>query len=183
MLLTVLEIGWCRLHSKIPLASTNSMAISAACHREDDHEAAFKPIMWGVLHAPGGMPQAGLCQHAQGPAAQEASGDLARATNSSQQLSPFLSLFLRHLILTHEKQAVGPIAQRTGRLYTYNSLRKLTNRLLSQSPRAHHTGTRAQSKRHPVRLLWPHPMWTSMRRAKRQDTAIGHFATAASTFS
>lgn len=60
------------------------------------------------------------------PAAQEASGDFARATNS-HQLSFFLSLILRHLILTHEVLAVGPIAQRTGRLYTCNRLRKLTN--------------------------------------------------------
>lgn len=52
MLFVVVGMGFRKLHGKIPLASSNSMAISAACHRPDgDMDAAVKHVMWGEIQA------------------------------------------------------------------------------------------------------------------------------------
>jgi hypothetical protein len=50
MLFALVGVGFRKLHGKIPLASSNSFAISAACHRpEEDTDAAFKQVMWGEV--------------------------------------------------------------------------------------------------------------------------------------
>lgn len=47
MLFGLVGIGFRKLHGKMPLVGSNSMAISAACHRPDeDTDAAVKPVMW-----------------------------------------------------------------------------------------------------------------------------------------
>ena len=50
MLLVLVAMGFRKLYGEIPLASSNSFAISAACHRpEEDTDAAVKPVMWGEV--------------------------------------------------------------------------------------------------------------------------------------
>lgn len=52
MLLVVMSMAFRKLPGGIPLANSNSMAISAACHRpEHDTDAAFKSVMWGEIAA------------------------------------------------------------------------------------------------------------------------------------
>ena len=48
MLIVLVGMGFRKLHGKIPLASINSFAISAACHPpKEDADAAVKRVMWG----------------------------------------------------------------------------------------------------------------------------------------
>lgn len=50
MLIVLVGLGFRKLHGKIPLASSNSFAISSACHRpKEDKDAAIKPVMWGAV--------------------------------------------------------------------------------------------------------------------------------------
>lgn len=50
MLLGLYALALRRLHSNMPIAGSNSLAISGACHRpEEDTHAATKPIMWGEV--------------------------------------------------------------------------------------------------------------------------------------
>jgi hypothetical protein len=50
MLFVLVGMGFRKLQGKIPLANSNSLAISAACHRpEEDKNAALKGVMWGEV--------------------------------------------------------------------------------------------------------------------------------------
>ena len=61
MLLVLVGMGFRTLQGKIPLANSNSLAISAACHRpEDDKNAAIKPVMWGEVYT-GSYGEVGHC--------------------------------------------------------------------------------------------------------------------------
>ena len=54
MLLVALGSGCRKLASHIPLASSCSVAISAACHRPQwDEDAAFLPVQWGEVYGEG----------------------------------------------------------------------------------------------------------------------------------
>lgn len=61
MLLVLVGMGFRKLQGEIPLASSNSYAISAACHRpEEDTDAALKPVMWGEVQT-GSDSEVGHC--------------------------------------------------------------------------------------------------------------------------
>lgn len=61
MLVGLVGMGFRKLHGKVPLASSNSFAISAACHRPDeDTDAAVKPVMWGEVQT-GSDSEVGHC--------------------------------------------------------------------------------------------------------------------------
>lgn len=61
MLVVLVRIGSRKLYGRIPLASSNSYAISAACHPpEEDIDAALKPVMWGEVQA-GSDSEVGHC--------------------------------------------------------------------------------------------------------------------------
>ncbi|QRD84371.1 hypothetical protein F9C07_2108219 [Aspergillus flavus] len=49
MLCTAVVLGLKPLKTTIPLAKIYSAAISAACHPENDMDAAIKPVMWGEV--------------------------------------------------------------------------------------------------------------------------------------
>ncbi|KAF2494479.1 hypothetical protein BU16DRAFT_562134 [Lophium mytilinum] len=50
IVLTLLLVSCKRISHDIPLASTYSIAISAACHRpQEDKEASLLPVQWGVI--------------------------------------------------------------------------------------------------------------------------------------
>ncbi|EXJ85156.1 hypothetical protein A1O3_05831 [Capronia epimyces CBS 606.96] len=51
IIITTLVLGFARHYDPaIPLAGSCSVAISAACHQPDwDHDAAMKPVKWGVI--------------------------------------------------------------------------------------------------------------------------------------
>lgn len=50
MLFVLVGMGFRKLRGKVPLANSNSLAISAACHRpEEDKNAAVKGVMWGEV--------------------------------------------------------------------------------------------------------------------------------------
>jgi hypothetical protein len=50
MLFVLVGMGFHKLRGKVPLANSNSLAISAACHRpEEDKNAAVKGVMWGEV--------------------------------------------------------------------------------------------------------------------------------------
>lgn len=50
MMLVLVGMGFRRYEGAIPLASNDSIAISAACHGpETDNDAAILPVMWGVV--------------------------------------------------------------------------------------------------------------------------------------
>jgi hypothetical protein len=57
MALVMGVIGYRRLEPGMPAVGTSSGAISAACHPLDadgEHDAAFRPLMWGVVREPKG---------------------------------------------------------------------------------------------------------------------------------
>lgn len=61
MLVVLVGMGFRKLYGKVPLASSNSFAISAACHRPDeDTDAAVKPVMWGEVQT-GSDSEVGHC--------------------------------------------------------------------------------------------------------------------------
>ena len=61
MLVVLVRMGFRKLYGKIPLASSNSYAISAACHPpEQDTDAALKPVMWGEVQT-GSESEVGHC--------------------------------------------------------------------------------------------------------------------------
>jgi len=61
MLFVLVGMGFRKLHGKVPLANSNSFAISAACHPpEEDKDAAVKGVMWGEVHT-GSDSETGHC--------------------------------------------------------------------------------------------------------------------------
>lgn len=62
MLLALYGLALRRLHSNMPIAGSNSLAISGACHRpEGDTDAATKPIMWGEVETIPADSEVGHC--------------------------------------------------------------------------------------------------------------------------
>ena len=54
LLAALVGCGFRRYHSSVPMASTCSVAISAACHPpSDDKDAAFREVQWGNVRPPG----------------------------------------------------------------------------------------------------------------------------------
>lgn len=62
MLLVLYGLALRRLRSNMPIAGSNSLAISGACHRpEGDINAATKPIMWGEVETRPADSEIGHC--------------------------------------------------------------------------------------------------------------------------
>ena len=72
----VLILGLKRFPDSMPLAATNSAAISAACHADpDDEGCALKPLQWGVVSH---IDKIGHCSFSAGPVKALVAGQLYR---------------------------------------------------------------------------------------------------------
>lgn len=71
IVITTIALGQRRYNGSIPLVSSCSLAISAACHRPEwDADAAFKAVQWGVIPARGVVKEEsdiGHCSFTSGP--------------------------------------------------------------------------------------------------------------------
>ncbi|KAF7198361.1 hypothetical protein HII31_00100 [Pseudocercospora fuligena] len=67
LLFVALAMGFRKFRSPIPIASSCSVAIAAACHRpNDDPDAAYLPVQWGEVEAEG-SDETGHCSFTSGP--------------------------------------------------------------------------------------------------------------------
>ncbi|KAH7551297.1 hypothetical protein BM1_09613 [Bipolaris maydis] len=76
MFIALLAVGFVPYKRVMPLASSCSMAISAACHPESETRVSTHEVQWGVLKASDNPDDVGHCSFSKGPVSQPVVGHL-----------------------------------------------------------------------------------------------------------
>lgn len=76
MFIALLTAGFIPYKSGMPLASSCSIAISAACHPESENQVSTQEIQWGVLEASDNQVNVRHCSFSEGPVSQPVIGHL-----------------------------------------------------------------------------------------------------------